>query len=261
MPIAVDPLYALSGFVVGFLVGMTGVGGGALMTPLLILLFRVHPVAAVGTDLFFACITKTGGSLVHAINRTIDWQVVTRLAMGSVPASLLTILCLHLLRLDEAATSLLVTRVLGGALIVTSLVLLFRQQLFEIFGRPVGALNIPQTLRFTVMTGFGLGVLVTISSVGAGGLGAMALILLYPELPAVKIAGSNLAYAVPLTLVAGLGHAMKGGVDIAMLGSLLVGSLPGIALASSIAPRLPDFALRLLLAATLAVSGLRLLTG
>ncbi len=257
---AIDPLYALSGFIVGFLVGMTGVGGGALMTPLLILLFRVHPITAVGTDLFFASITKTGGSLVHAVNRTIDWQVVMRLAAGSIPASLLTILTLHLLRLDEAATGLLVTRVLGVALIVTSLALLFRQQLFEVFDRRIGALNIPQTLHFTVMTGFVLGVLVTISSVGAGALGVLALILLYPELPAVKIAGSDLAHAVPLTLMAGLGHVMNGGVDTAMLGSLLVGSLPGITIASLIAPRLPDLALRLLLAATLAVSGLRLLT-
>jgi uncharacterized protein len=257
--VVLDPLYALSGFVVGFLVGMTGVGGGALMTPLLILLFRVHPVTAVGTDLLFASITKTGGSLIHAANRTIDWQVVTRLAMGSIPASALTILCLHLFRLDEAALGVLVTRVLSGALMVTSLALLFRQQLFEIFNRRVGALHFTQTHRFTVTTGFVLGVLVTISSVGAGALGVMALALLYPKLPAVKIAGSDLAHAVPLTLVAGLGHAINGGVDIAILGSLLVGSLPGIAIASLVAPRLPDLALRLLLAATLMVSGLRLL--
>jgi uncharacterized protein len=260
MPIAIDPLYALSGFVVGFLVGMTGVGGGALMTPILILLFRIHPITAVGTDLIFASITKTGGSLVHAINRTIDWQVVLRLATGSIPASLLTILCLHLLRLDQATTNALVTHVLGLALIVTSLALLFRQQLFDAFNRRIGALNLPQTLRFTVMTGFVLGVLVTISSVGAGALGVTALILLYPKLPAVKIAGSDLTHAVPLTMMAGLGHVMNGGVDIAMLGSLLAGSLPGIAIASLVAPRLPDLALRALLAATLMVSGLRLLT-
>ena len=145
MPIAIDPLYVLSGFVVGFLVGMTGVGGGALMTPLLVLLFHVHPNTAVGTDLFYASITKTGGSLVHAFNRTIDWQVVSRLAAGSIPASLLTTLCLHLLKVDQAITNALVTRVLGVALIATALALMFRQQLFDTYYRRVGGLTARQT--------------------------------------------------------------------------------------------------------------------
>jgi uncharacterized protein len=260
MPIAIDPLYVLSGFVVGFLVGMTGVGGGALMTPLLVLLFHVHPITAVGTDLFYASITKTGGSLVHAFNRTIDWRVVSRLAAGSIPASLLTTLCLHLLKVDQAITNALVTRVLGVALIATALALMFRQQLFDTYYRRVGGLTARQTLCFTVVTGLVLGVLVTISSVGAGALGVNALILLYPKLPVVKIAGSDLAHAVPLTLVAGLGHVMNGSIDITVLESLLLGSLPGIGIASLAAPRLPDLVLRLILAAILTVTGLRLLT-
>jgi uncharacterized membrane protein YfcA len=260
MPFALHPLYVLSGFAVGFLVGMTGVGGGSLMTPLLILLFHVHPTTAVGTDLLFASVTKTGGSLVHAFNRTIDWRIVIRLALGSIPASLLTLLLFHLLKLDPAMMSGLITRVLGVALLATALALVFRRRLLASYARRVGVLSEQQTARYTILTGLVLGVLVTISSVGAGALGVTALILLYPELPVVKIAGSDIAHAVPLTLVAGLGHLMTGGIDIIMLESLLMGSLPGIAIASLFAPRLPDLALRLVLAGTLTVSGLRLLT-
>lgn len=259
MPFALHPLYVLSGFAVGFLVGMTGVGGGSLMTPLLILLFHVHPATAVGTDLLYASITKTGGSLVHAFNRTIDWRVVMRLASGSLPAALLTLLALHFLRLDPAAYSALVTKVLGAALLATALALIFRRRLLATYARRVGVLSAEQTRRYTILTGVILGMLVTISSVGAGALGVTALILLYPELPVVRIAGSDIAHAVPLTLVAGLGHLFNGGIDVTVLESLLVGSLPGIFLASMFAPRLPDLALRLILAATLMVSGLRLL--
>jgi uncharacterized membrane protein YfcA len=259
MPFTLHPLYVLSGFAVGFLVGMTGVGGGSLMTPLLILLFHVHPTTAVGTDLLYASITKTGGSLVHALNRTIDWRIVTRLAAGSIPAALLTLLTLRLLKLDPAATSALITRVLGVALLGTAMALIFRRRLLASYARRVGVLSERQTFRFTVLTGVLLGVLVTLSSVGAGALGVTALILLYPELPVVKIAGSDIAHAVPLTLVAGLGHLLNGGIDVTVLESLLVGSLPGVLIASLFAPRLPDLALRLILAATLTVSGLRLL--
>jgi uncharacterized protein len=259
MPFVLHPLYVLSGFAVGFLVGMTGVGGGSLMTPLLILLFHVHPTTAVGTDLLYASITKTGGSLVHAFNRTIDWRIVIRLALGSIPASLLTLAAFHVLKLDQAASAAVITRVLGLALLATAAALVFRQRLLASYARRVGVLNERQTIRFTVITGVVLGVLVTISSVGAGALGVTALILLYPELPIVRIAGSDIAHAVPLTLVAGLGHLMNGGIDVGILESLLIGSLPGVFLASLFAPRLPDMALRLILAATLTVSGLRLL--
>ena len=256
---ALNPLYVLSGFAVGFLVGMTGVGGGSLMTPLLILLFHVHPTTAVGTDLLYASITKTGGSLVHGINRTIDWRIVGRLAMGSLPASLATLLVFHLLAIDPAVMNALITKVLGVALLATSLALLFRRRLLASYARRVGVLNDRQTRNFTVLTGVALGVLVTISSVGAGALGVTALILLYPELPIVKIAGSDIAHAVPLTLVAGLGHLFNGGIDPNVLVSLLLGSLPGIMIASLFAPRLPDLALRLILAATLTLTGARLL--
>jgi uncharacterized membrane protein YfcA len=256
----INPLYVLSGFAVGFLVGMTGVGGGSLMTPLLILLFHVHPGTAVGTDLIYASVTKTGGSLVHGFNRTIDWRIVTRLSLGSLPASLVTLLVFHFLAIDPASMNTLITRVLGVALLATALALVFRKKLLASYSRRVGVLSENQTIFFTVLTGATLGVLVTISSVGAGALGVTALLLLYPELPVVKIAGSDIAHAVALTLVAGLGHLMSGGVDVGVLESLLLGSLPGIIISSLFAPRLPDLALRLILAATLTLTGVRLLS-
>ena len=256
----IKPLYVLSGFAVGFLVGMTGVGGGSLMTPLLILLFKIHPVTAVGTDLIYASVTKTGGSLVHGLNRTIDWRVVRRLAAGSIPASLLTMLVLWLLKVDPASYSTLVTKVLGVSLIFTALALVFRRRLLATYSRRVGVLTQAQTRLYTVIVGLVLGVLVTISSVGAGALGVTALLLLYPELPIVKIAGSDIAHAVPLTLVAGLGHLAAGSMDLTVLVSLLCGSLPGIVLSSQFAPRMPDVVLRYVLATTLILVSLRLLS-
>src|SRR4051812_10599488 len=256
----INPLFVVSGFAVGFLVGMTGVGGGSLMTPLLILLFHIHPVTAVGTDLIYASATKTGGSFVHGLNRTIDWRIVRRLASGSLPASLLTMLLLWLLKVDAASYSTLVTKVLGVALLFTAAALLFRRRLLASYSQRVGVLSESQTRTYTIIVGLVLGVLVTISSVGAGALGVTALLLLYPELPVVRIAGSDIAHAVPLTLIAGLGHLASGGIDLTVLVSLLCGSLPGIALSSQFAPRMPDRALRIVLAMTLVLVALRLLS-
>jgi uncharacterized membrane protein YfcA len=255
----IHPLFVASGFAVGFLVGMTGVGGGSLMTPLLILLFKVHPLTAVGTDLIYASVTKSGGTLVHGFNKTIDWRIVLRLASGSLPASAGTMLLLWWLQIDQAAYSALVTKLLGVTLLLTAAALLLRRRLLATYSRRVGVLTQTQTRIFTVMTGIVLGVLVTLSSVGAGALGVTALLLLYPELPAVRIAGSDIAHAVPLTLMAGMGHVAGGGIDPAVLISLLMGSLPGIMLSSLFAPRLPDTALRLILSGTLILVAARLL--
>jgi uncharacterized membrane protein YfcA len=256
---AIDPAYVLSGFVVGFLVGLTGVGGGSLMTPLLILLFGISPEKAVATDLIYASVTKTGGSFVHALNKTIDWRIVLRLASGSLPASLLTLGILHVVGLDSAAANAVITKVLGIALIFTSIALIFRPWLLDAYLRRVGEIHIVHTERYTILTGVVLGTLVTISSVGAGALGVTALIVLYPKLPIVRIAGSDIAHAVPLTLLAGVGHLLGGSINPTTLLSLLSGSLPGIVIASSFAPRLPDVALRLVLAATLLVVAIKLL--
>ena len=255
----IDPLFIASGFAVGFLVGMTGVGGGSLMTPLLILLFKIHPVTAVGTDLIYASITKSGGGLVHGFNKTIDWRIVLRLATGSLPASLLATGLLWWMKIDYTAYSNLVTKGLGVALLLTAGTLLFRRRLLVSYGQRVGVLSNVRTCQFTIATGVVLGLLVTLSSVGAGALGVTALLLLYPDLPAVRIAGSDIGHAVPLTLVAGLGHLASGGIDMAILLSLLIGSLPGIMLASLFAPRLPDSVLRLVLSGALLLVAARLL--
>jgi len=249
----IDPLYSLSGFVVGLLVGMTGVGGGALMTPLLIMLFGVHPATAVGSDLVYAAVTKTGGSLVHGFARSIDWRVVRRMAAGSIPATAVTLAVLSHLNLNGEAARSLITLMLSVALLLTALVLVGGEKIVALYRARVSELDPRLTAASTVATGAALGVLVSISSVGAGAIGAMALLLLYPQLPMARIVGSDIAHAVPLTLVAGLGHWMMGSVDWQIVGSLLAGSLPGIFVGSYLAVRIPDRTLRLVLAATLLV--------
>src|SRR6476660_2771245 len=149
----IQPLFVLSGFFVGFLVGMTGVGGGSLMTPLLILLFHIQPVTAVGTDLIYASVTKTGGSIVHGLNKTIDWRIVRRLASGSLPASLLTMLAIWLLKVDMAAYSAVVTKVLGVALILTAGALIFRRRLLATYSKRIGILTESQTRAYTILVG------------------------------------------------------------------------------------------------------------
>jgi uncharacterized membrane protein YfcA len=250
---SLDPLYVLSGVLVGGLVGMTGVGGGSLMTPLLILLFNVHPATAVGTDLIYASITKTGGSLVHGYNKTIDWRVVGRLAIGSIPATALTVAALYLLKIDSATTKLLITRVLGLALLFTAVSLVFRKPIMRWYDDHIGEPNPKLVWRLTVLTGVILGVLVTLSSVGAGAIGVMALVMLYPKMEPRRIVGSDIAHAVPLTLVAGLGHSFLGSIDYHILTSLLAGSIPAIVVMSFVSARASDTAVRVALAAVLIV--------
>ena len=253
-----DPLFSLSGFAVGALVGMTGVGGGSLMTPLLILLFGIHPATAVGTDLLYASATKTVGTAVHGVSRTVDWQVVGRLALGSVPMTAVTLLLLSRLGPQTSAVNTLITSVLALALFVTATVLLFRRKIIARYSQQLAAVSPSTTRMMTIAMGALLGVLVSISSVGAGAIGVTALILLYPQLPMARIVGSDIAHAVPLTLVAGMGHWMLGLTDLGLLSSLLVGSIPGIILGSYAAPRIPDAALRYILAGTLFLVGGRL---
>jgi len=249
--------YAFSGLVVGFIVGLTGVGAGALMTPLLVLVFGVPPAVAVGTDLLYASITKGAGAWVHARKGNVDWGVVCWLAAGSVPAALLTLAVLKTLDVGSRQFSVLVTTALGGALLLTALSLVFKERLR--FGRSrtgdaptrAGRFRVPATLA----TGAVLGALVTLTSVGAGALGMVALFALYPRLPAATLVGSDIAHAVPLTLVAGLGYAALGNVDFRLLVSLLAGSLPGIYLGSHAAGRMPERALRYVLASVLFLIG------
>ncbi len=255
---SINPLYSASGFAVGLLVGFTGVGGGSLMTPLLVLLFGIHPATAVGTDLLYAGLTKIAGTAVHGVNRTVDWRITRRLATGSVPATLVTLLVLAHLDRDSQGTSHLITTVLGFALILTAVALLFRGWLTAHLGAFTDKLSDRDTMLLTVVLGAILGVLVSISSVGAGAIGVTALLLLYPKRPIAQIVGSDIAHAVPLTLIAGAGHWFLGSIDWPLLTSLLIGSIPGIAIGSHFAGRVPDLVLRPILASTLVVVGARL---
>jgi uncharacterized membrane protein YfcA len=248
-------LYSLSGFCVGALVGMTGVGGGSLMTPVLILLFGIHPASAVGTDLLYAAVTKTGGTLVHGAIGTIDWRLVGRLAAGSLPMTALTLLVMSHVDLTAGTAEQIITFLLGLALLATALTLVFRARLIARFGARADRLGARHIAALTVLTGAVLGVLVSITSVGAGALGVTALVLLYPRLPTARIVGSDIVHAVPLTLAAGLGHWLAGSVDTGILGSLVIGSLPGIVLGSYAASRVSDPVLRITLATVLAVVG------
>jgi hypothetical protein len=249
----IDPLYVASGFGVGLLVGMTGVGGGSLMTPLLILLFGIHPSTAVGTDLLYAAATKTGGGIVHGWSRSIHWPAVIRLACGSIPAAVLTLLAMWQLELSAASQRSLVNLVLCFALLLTATALIFRKSIMERYRRRLEHVDESTTTVATVVIGALLGVLVSISSVGAGAVGVTALLLLYPRLPMAKIVGSDIVHAVPLTLVAGAGHWALGSVDWHLMGVLLLGSLPGIVIGSYSAVRVPETVLRVALAAVLLV--------
>jgi uncharacterized membrane protein YfcA len=254
-------LYTISGFAVGLLVGMTGVGGGALMTPILILLFGIHPAAAVGTDLLHAAATKTAGSVVHGLKGSIDWTVVRRLAMGSVPMTVVTIAAMSALDINGAAGRNLVNAVLTLALIATAIALVFRGRIVARYADRLGHLAPKRVAALTVAVGAVLGTIVSLSSVGAGAIGVTCLLLLYPKLPAVKIVGSDIAHAVPLTFVAGVGHWFLGSVDFQIFALLILGSVPGILLGSYAAVRLPETALRVVLAATLLVVAAKLSFG
>lgn len=225
------------------------------MTPLLVLLFGVHPSTAVGTDLLYASATKTVGTLVHGANHTVDWRITGRLAAGSIPATMLTLLVASHYGMATHGSGRVIALMLGVLLLLTAVSLLFRQQLLRMVGPTLDRLPPRQAAGLTVITGAVLGVLVTLSSVGAGALGVTALLALYPREPLPRIVGSDIAHAVPLTLLAGLGHWWLGSVDWVLLASLLCGSVPGIILGSHLSSRVPDRVLRTVLAATLVVVG------
>ena len=251
-------LTSLSGFIVGLIVGLTGVGGGSLMTPLLVLAFGVAPATAVGTDLLYAAITKAGGIYVHDRQGTIDYRVAGWLALGSVPMAVATTIALHMIAPAPEILAATIKGTLGVALILTAAALIFRARLAAL--SPTANWSAGRIAAATVATGAVLGVLVTLSSVGAGAVGVAALIFLYPDKPAVQIVGTDIAHAVPLTLVAGLGHAALGTVDLVLLATLLVGSIPGVMLGSHLSRKLPEHLLRPALAAMLLLVGAKLVS-
>lgn len=254
----IDPLFSLSGFFVGLLVGQTGMGGGSLMTPILVLLFGIHPATAVGTDLLYASATKTVGTMVHSFNHTVDWRIVRRLALGSMPMTVLTLLAISRYDIGSAGAGHVISLVLGVMLLLTALSLVFRRQFLALVNPLLDRVMPRHAAGLTVLTGAILGVLVTISSVGAGALGVTALLMLYPRAQMAVIVGSDIAHAVPLTLLAGAGHWFLGGVDWSLLTSLLSGSIPGIILGSYLSAHVPDGVLRPILACTLVLVGGRL---
>jgi len=276
----VDLHLILGGALVGFIVGATGVGGGSLMTPLLTLVFNVPAQIAVGTDLLFASLTKASGAVAHARRGNVNWPITSWLVAGSVPAALATLGAVHLVRPDAVVFAEIVKRTLGVALFLTAGALVFRAQIqslgqrFAVRGERVlslvaasGAGSIRVTEERvarplpTMLIGAVIGTLVTLTSVGAGVIGVVALFFLYPVLPTRQIVGSDIAHAVPLTLVAGLGHVSLGNVNWSMLGMLLIGSLPAIHVGAAVAHRLPERALRAALATMLIGIGARLVLG
>ncbi|MBM3562647.1 MAG: sulfite exporter TauE/SafE family protein [Alphaproteobacteria bacterium] len=255
----INPLYSISGFAVGALVGFTGVGGGSLMTPILMLVFGIAPNTAVGTDLLYAAITKTNGTLVHALHGTVDWRITRRLAYGSVPATVASLVLLSWLgKAGGHAANGLITSALGFALLLTACSILFRRLILDHIARHTSNMSDRRSLWLTVTLGVFLGVLVSISSVGAGAIGMTVLLALYSHTPTARLVGSDIAHAVPLTLIAGFGHWLMGGVDWLLLFSLLIGSIPGIALGAHFAARVPDRYLRPALASVMAFVGIKL---
>jgi uncharacterized protein len=253
----IDPFQALAGFAVGLLVGQTGIGGGALMTPILVLLLGAHPATAVGTDLLFAAATKSIGTLAHGVNRTVDWRVAGLLAGGSVPAAGLTLLVISRFDLSGRPMANSISCVLAIVLVATAISLIFRKSILAA-GRGRSAAALRRIAPLTIATGAVLGVLVTISSIGAGALGVTALIVLYPKRPLATIVGTDIAHAVPLSLAAGTGHWLLGAVDWSLLSSLMCGSAPGIILGSYASTLVPDGVLRPILAVTLIAAGGRM---
>lgn len=251
-------LLTLSGFIIGILIGLTGVGGGSLMTPLLMLFFKVPAAIAVGTDLLYASITKSVGIIKHQKLGHIEWSIVKNLMIGSVPAAIFTSIFLSMNLVQEGKMTTFIEVFLGLALIVTSIAIFFQPLIInKSLKRP--SLNEEKRKSMTIILGIILGFIVTLTSVGAGAIGVTMLLILYPKLPIKKIIGTDIAHAVPLTLISGIGHASIGTVDLRLLIILLLGSIPGVWVGAKLNAKANDVWIRFLLVIILFVIGLKLL--
>jgi uncharacterized membrane protein YfcA len=257
--LGMSPAYIVSGLLVGLLVGLTGVGGGSLMTPLLVLVFGFHPSTAVGTDLLFAAVTKSVGTTIHNAGKSVDWKIVGWLAVGSIPATVLTLLVIGHLGTTSKAVTAMISLVLGVALLLSAASLMVKDWVLAQALRRNPDFGLQTAVWLTILVGLVVGIVVSISSVGAGALGTIALLFLYPRLPVVRIVGSDIAHAVPLTLIAGLGHWYLGAVNLSLLESLLIGSIPGIILGSFGARHAPEAFLKPALSLVLALVGIKML--
>jgi uncharacterized protein len=258
-----NPMLTTAGALTGVLVGLTGVGGGSVMTPILLLIFGTHPMAAVGTDLWFACVTKTAATKVHHGAGLIDWQVVRRLWLGSLPASALTTWWLSMAHMGPHAASWLKVAI-GIAILVTASAMVFQSQLHEL-GRKFRIGDAPHFKAMqpaaTVLAGALLGLLVTLTSIGAGAIGVVLLAYLYPlRLTSSRLIATDIVHAIPLTAFAGMGHLLAGNVDFNLLGNLLIGSLPGVLIGATLSAKLPQVFLRRSLAVILVFTSVKLLT-
>lgn len=256
-----DFMLIIAGALTGLLVGLSGVGGGALMTPLLLLIFGVAPMTAVGTDLWFAAVTKMFASRVHHGQGLIDWQVVRRLWMGSLSASATTIIWMKIYPIDNSSVELLKTAV-SITVIITAFGMIFQNHLHSLgrhFRLGTGTRFKAQQAPLTVLAGVLLGFLVSLTSIGAGALGAVFLAYLYPlRLTLPRLIATDIAHAIPLALFAGMGHLLIGNVDFGLLGTLLIGSIPAVIVGAFLSSRLPSYWLRWILSIVLLVIGIRL---
>ncbi|RZT08934.1 hypothetical protein SAMN05216319_2647 [Duganella sp. CF402] len=254
-----DLQFVASGFAVGLLVGMTGVGGGSLMTPLLTLLFGVTPAVAVGTDLAFASLTKGVGTFTHRLRGTVHWDIVRRLCIGALPAALVASIGLKYFGTLSKEMGQIIRYTIAGSVLLTVTALLFKRKMLAwITAHPERQLQGRALHNATILTGAVLGVLVTVSSIGAGAIGATVLVMLYPRLTAAEVAGTDIAYAVPLTAIAAVGHWWLGSINWTLLLTLLVGSVPGITLGAYAARAVPERLLRGILAVTLVAVAVKL---
>ncbi len=254
-------LVIAGGFTVGFLVGLTGVGAGSLMTPFLISGIGISPVLAVGTDLLFASITKASAAWRHHALGNVDWAIVRWLSLGSLPGALAMLAWLYFATPDTHILAMVIRDVLAGALIVSAIGVALYPWLKRYAMRAPDA-DEPTIVRRgpTFALGLVLGVMVALTSVGAGAIGVVALTALYHSLSARRLIGTDIVHAIPLTFLAGISHFGMGNVDLPLLGLLLIGSVPGIALGSRITGLVPDWFLRIVLGLVLMWAAYSLIT-